>query len=676
MRDDASVTNPWIHQALFRAEGNQDAFGNETLEIVAYDCSLSSMKINYLDVNIFIQGFDHLPRTLNEKTSIDVVQFQDKTVSLQGFDPENDPFRIEIVNSIWTSRNETSIYNIQINGNITILKTELFPGSLVLDPGGRILLVAPENFGGPNAIKIFFRYRSLKDGLTSVDYVLTINILCAVKYRYLESEKKCVFCEPGTICKRIGMIEPELCQPGSYSDDAITCKPCPAGSFSDKAGSGSCSLCALGHYQPIGNQNRCIPCSPGTFVDNAGAVRCNECGHTAFSGPGASLCERCPLNTNSFTKTSSNVTDCRCKEGYYEANNRAGYECLPCCAGAVCRGQRHSPFPLENFWSDRSMWFNRSCNFIPCYDIGACQGFPSVSIPNISDIDDIVDVLAVCNEGLEGRFCSKCKIGFWRSVGAMCRPCNMENKDRAGALYFAWFLLYLLGYILFFYLSFSTRRVVTTLYTHNSIMFLLSKIRVQLPDFLASVFGVHAFFGLDFTFLPHTCMSMLLGYEPLDYGQTSVFFLSLPFLMIIHIAVQYIWAKFCKRFGPQLVNRLNSKNVQEEDERIIQTILLVLKLMSNDGKFLTDENIQESLNRGIHAVLQGMLGMWPIFAVKSLDLLFCDSLLAFSDSQTYLIAHPDWICFDGSHRRIFPVALFFNLLYVIAIPWFLISILM
>ena len=645
------------------------------MEIVAYDCSLSSMKINYLYVNVFIQGFDHLPRTLNAKSSIDVVQFQDRTVSLQGFDPENDPFQIEIVNSVWTSRNGTSIFNVQINGNITILKTELFPGSLVLDPGGRILLVAPENFGGPNAIKIIFRYKSLKDGLTSVDYVVTINILCAVKYRYLESEKKCVFCEPGTICKRIGMTEPELCQPGSYSDDAITCKPCPAGSFSDKAGSGSCSLCAQGHYQPSGNQSRCIPCSPGTFVVNAGAVRCNECGHTAFSGPGASLCERCPLNTNSFTKSSSNVTDCRCKEGYYETNNRAGYECLPCCEGAVCRGQRHSPFPLENFWSDRSMW-NRSCNFIPCYDIGACQGFPSVSIPDISDIDDIVDVLAVCNEGLEGRFCSKCKIGFWRSVGAVCSSCNLENRDRAGALYFAWFLLYLLGYILFFHLSFSTRRVVTTLYTHNSMMFLLSKMRVKLPDFLASVFGVHAFFALDFTFLPHTCMSMLLGYEPLDYGQTSVFFLSLPFLMIIHIAVQYIWAKFCKRFGPQLVNRLNSKHAQEEDERIIQTILLVLKLMSNDGKFLTDENIQESLNRGIHAVLQGMLGMWPIFAVKSLDLLFCDSLPHFSDSQTYLIANPDWICFDGSHRKIFPVALFFNLLYVIAIPWFLISILM
>jgi hypothetical protein len=675
VQEEASTTNPWIHEVQFRAEGIQDAYGNETLQIVAYDCGSPSMKIHYLDVQIFIQGFDHLPRPLNGNSSIDMIQFKDRSVSLQGFDPESDRFQIEFVNAEWTSRNGTSFQNMYTNGNTTIAASVLLPQSLVLDPDGRILLIAPENFGGPGAVKIIFRYRSTKNSLASTDFFLMVNILCAVKYRYLESEKSCVLCKLGTICKTIGMIEPELCKPGSYSDDATTCSPCLPGTFSDKAGSGSCSLCPAGYYQPSSNQSSCIPCSPGTFKSDTGGVRCNECGHTSFSGSGASRCTLCPSNTNAFTKLSTNVTDCRCKEGYYERHNRAGYPCLPCCDGAICRGQRSSPFPLENFWSDKSLW-NTSCYFVPCYDTGACQGYPLISIPEISDIDDIVDVLAVCNDGLEGRFCSRCKAGFWRSIGAVCIQCNLENKDRAGALYFAWVLLYLLGYVLFFYLSFSTLRVVTTLYTHNSMMFLLSKMRVTFPQVLANIFGIHAFFAMDFTFLPHTCMSMLLGYEPLDYGQTTIFFLCIPLFMVASVAAQYAWVRVCKRYGPSLVHRMNSKHDEEDDDSKIKIMSLILKIMSKNGEFLTDEDIQASLHRGIHSILQGILGMWPIIAVKSLELLFCDSLQSSADEKNYLIANPDWICFEGSHRKIFPVALFFVCFYVIGIPWYLISILM
>jgi hypothetical protein len=654
-----------------RVEGIQDASGNETVEVVAYDCSSSTIRVTNLELNMFLQGFDHSPRPISIKTSIDVVQFTDKHVSLQGFDPENDPFKIELIDAVWKSRNGTAIWNINVNGNKTIRTSQLLPGEFVQDPAGRILLITPENFGGPNGVKIVFRYRPEKDGSRSVDYFVLVNVLCAVKYRFLESEQRCVLCPPGTICNAIGVIEPELCQPGSYSDDAMTCKPCPTGSFADKAGSGFCSLCPSGYHQPRSNQSSCIPCSAGTFVNHAGAIRCFECGHTSFSASGASMCTSCPLNTVAFTRTSSNVNACRCKEGYYESTNRVGYQCLPCCFGAICRGQRYSPYPKENFWSDRSVW-NSTCRFVQCYDAGACQGYPSKSIPDINDIDDIVDVLAVCGDGLEGRFCSRCKAGFWRSVGAVCRECNLENRDRAGALYFAWFLLYFLGYVLFFCLSFSTRRVITTLYTHNSMMFLLSKTRLQFPDVLAKAFGIHAFFAVDFSFLPHTCIATLLGYEPLDYGQTSVFFLGLPLLMVAIVVVQHFWAKACRYYGPVVVNRFSAKDI-DENKKIIT---LILRIISNNGEFWTDKDIEASLHRGIHSILQGIFGMWPVLAVKSLDLLSCDSLQIDEDGVAYLIANPDWTCFEGSHRQLFPIALFFTLLYVIALPWFLVSILM
>ena len=667
-KDDTSVLNPWIHQILFRAQGNQDASGHETLGLIAYDCGSSSLKVHNLTVQIFLQGYDHLPRPLIDN-QINLVQFSDKYVSLQGFDPENDPFKIIFINAMWKNSSGTSIWNVQGTGNATIATTELLPGSFVVNPDGRILLIAPAHFGGPNSLKIFFRYQSVKDGLNSIDYSVQINILCAVKYRYLEAEQKCVLCPSGTICNTVGVIEPELCQPGSSSNDAITCKPCQPGSFAAEAGSSSCSLCPPGSYQPNINQSSCIPCSPGTFMSKVGATRCNECGHTSFSASGASLCTLCPLNTVAFTKTSPNITDCRCKEGHYELNNRAGHECLPCCNGAVCRGQRHSPFPLENFWSDRSIW-NTSCFFIPCYDVNACQGYPSTSILDIADVDEIVDILAICSDGVEGRFCSRCKAGFWRSVGSVCMQCYTENRDKAAALYFAWTLLYVLGYLLFFNLSFSTRRVVTTLYTHNSIMFLLSRIKVQLPRVFTQAFGIHAFFALDFTFLPHTCISSMLGYESLGYGQTSVFFLGLPLMIILIITVQHFWAKACKRYGPALVSRFGTDDVEGYDGIVFS---LIVNVISNNGKFLTDKHIEASYQHGIHSALQGLFGMWPILAVKSLELLSCDSLQAVDDAKTYLVANPDWTCFEGSHRQFFPVALFFAILYVVVLPWFLFS---
>ncbi len=675
MQNEAGVANPWIHEVLVRVEGIQDAYGNETVEIVAYDCSSSSMKVTALEIELKIIGFDHLPRPLNPKIYMDVVQFTDKLISLQGFDPENDPFQIEFVNVVWSNSDGASIWNVEVFGNVTSTTSALAPGSVVMDAGGQILLVSPEDFGGPNVVRIVFRYRSTKNGLKSIDYFAQISVLCAVRYRYLKSEQKCVLCPPGTVCKTVGTIEPELCLLGFYSNDALTCKPCPSGSFASQPGSGSCTLCSGGYYQPSSAQSNCIPCSPGTFVNYEGAMSCKECGHFSFSGPAARTCTLCPLNTAAFTKNSANLTDCRCNEGYYESKNRAGHPCQPCCYGAICRGQRHSPFPLENFWSDKSLW-NSTCYFAQCYDSGACRGYPSKSIPDITDVDDIVDLLAICDDGVEGRFCSRCKAGFWRSVGAVCMPCNLENKDKAAALYFAWFLLYVLGYFLFFYLSFSKRRVVTTLYTHNSIMFLLSKMRVKFPEVLARVFGIHAFIALDFMFLPHACMSALLGYEPLEYGQTAIFFLSLPLAMVGFVFAQYTWSKVCKLYGPYLVNRWSSKHTEEGDVKFISLILFV---MSKNGEFLTDQDIQATLHHGIHSTLQGIFGIWPVLAVKSLDLLSCDSLNSLQaavDDKTYLIANPDWICFEASHRQIFPIALLFTALYVIGLPWFLVSVLM
>jgi hypothetical protein len=205
-------------------------------------------------------------------------------------------------------------------------------------------------------------------------------------------------------------------------------------------------------------------------------------------------------------------------------------------------------------------------------------------------------------------------------------------------------------------------------------MFLLSKSRVKLPEVLARAFGIHSFFALDFAFLPHTCMSLLLGFDPLEFGETTLFFLSLPLLMIAVVAIQYIWAKTSKHYGPKLVNHFNSKHDEKNDSW--RLLSFILSIVSNNGEFLTEKNIETSLHHGIHSVLQGLFAMWPVLAMKSFDLLNCDYLQDDPNGASFLIANPDWTCFEGKHRRVFPSALFFTSLYVVAIPWFMISIVM
>ena len=141
-------------------------------------------------------------------------------------------------------------------------------------------------------------------------------------------------------------------------------------------------------------------------------------------------------------------------------------------------------------------------------------------------------------------------------------------------------------------------------------------------------------------------------------------------MIILIITIQHFWAKACKRYGPALVSRFGTDDVEGYDGIVFS---LIVNVISNNGKFLTDKHIEASYEHGIHSALQGLFGMWPILAVKSLELLSCDSLQAVDDAKTYLVANPDWTCFEGSHRQFFPVALFFAILYVVVLPWFLFS---
>jgi hypothetical protein len=82
------------------------------------------------------------------------------------------------------------------------------------------------------------------------------------------------------------------CLPGSYSHGgAISCKPCPAGSYTGRWSSFTCYECPEGHYCPEGatTYNIC----PAGIVATAGVDICTPCGEGNFSYPGTSTCLSC-----------------------------------------------------------------------------------------------------------------------------------------------------------------------------------------------------------------------------------------------------------------------------------------------------------------------------------------------------------------------------------------------
>ena len=113
-------------------------------------------------------------------------------------------------------------------------------------------------------------------------------------YTNSERQLSCIICEPGRSC--VNRNASEICPAGTYSPSGVndclhcgngnyssaesaSCSPCPAGKtcfdpavapedcaegYYSNIGDGSCSLCQLG-YKSFPNGTGCVPCNPGFY---------------------------------------------------------------------------------------------------------------------------------------------------------------------------------------------------------------------------------------------------------------------------------------------------------------------------------------------------------------------------------------------------------------------------
>eukprot|EP00438_Fugacium_kawagutii_P021219 Skav201616 [mRNA] locus=scaffold152:1234360:1241265:+ [translate_table: standard] len=143
--------------------------------------------------------------------------------------------------------------------------------------------------------------------------------------------------------------------PVASLDEAVDCRVCPAGRFSELFTPSSgptyrCQLCDPGYHQSLFGQSSCVQCDAGTYAAEAGQAICSPCGRGSFVNfSAAKECFTCgpkDVWTTSRLEFSSeekwievegamSASDCHCVEGRYLSS--AG-QCEVCIEGASCPG--------------------------------------------------------------------------------------------------------------------------------------------------------------------------------------------------------------------------------------------------------------------------------------------------------------------------------------------------
>lgn len=158
-----------------------------------------------------------------------------------------------------------------------------------------------------------------------------------------------------------------ICRPGYYNGSHSTdCTPCPAGTYKESAGTGACTLCMAGYYNPTiagdfsgsclpcpfgsnssagsnssdscicvagyGLDNYCVPCAPGKYStsEDKYCINCTSNTYsTAVGATASSTCIPCPDNSITLGAASNKGSDCRCKLGYSGLNGGICTICQP-----------------------------------------------------------------------------------------------------------------------------------------------------------------------------------------------------------------------------------------------------------------------------------------------------------------------------------------------------------
>ena len=130
-------------------------------------------------------------------------------------------------------------------------------------------------------------------------------------------------------------------------------------------------VCMPGTFVGPDDFNPCVECSEGEASYEKNAPFCDSCPVGEWRDKkGGSSCNTCPEGTTTAARESTNLSDCICKVGYFNAAGETGVACDPCPVGALCPGGTELPIPLQGYWANET----RRSEIYACDDASVCTG--------------------------------------------------------------------------------------------------------------------------------------------------------------------------------------------------------------------------------------------------------------------------------------------------------------
>ncbi len=161
-------------------------------------------------------------------------------------------------------------------------------------------------------------------------------ILCPKGFYAPKFSPRCFECQRGEYQNRQGSGSCVSCPMGWFRGDstgalAENCSRCALGQTTAGEKAASCVGCGLGSRGDAGNPGFCVGCEPGLYTDSRGASSCQECADLRkVPNEARTACEKPSYKV---------AADCGDRAFLDDSDmDRNLHRCLPCPAGASCKG--------------------------------------------------------------------------------------------------------------------------------------------------------------------------------------------------------------------------------------------------------------------------------------------------------------------------------------------------
>jgi len=262
--------------------------------------------------------------------------------------------------------------------------------------------------------------------------------ICPSGQSSLADSSDCTSCSPSlyapsdsAICQPCGagqIPDPtrsfcQPCAPGSFSSSITgvsACSLCAAGTFTNSAGSLSCTICGVGKYAVAGS-SFCSSCIPGTYEPNSQSPSCLNCPAGNTSASSATSCFACATGSVAVSGAPSCTM---CTAGSYSDVNQDA--CLSCGPGT------YSNMSAQTTCKNCAIGYYQSGS-----GVSACTGCSPGQISTVVGSASCTNCAAGFSSSGSGSTCTQCTPGTNASIAGSpsCAPCAAGTFSGPGALY-------------------------------------------------------------------------------------------------------------------------------------------------------------------------------------------------------------------------------------------------